>query len=223
MSELQVETLKLGELDTNCYIAWCTGTKQAVIIDPADAGETITEQILALQLQPSAILLTHAHFDHVLGTLATQLSFDIPVYLHPEDTFLLERAQSSAEHWLKHSVDPVPPPTHQLHDGQVVSFGNCSLQVIHTPGHTPGSCSFFFSPTNGLPDTEQFKFSEIPILFSGDLIFKEGIGSTNHKYSNKNKLFKSLQKIKDLRSIRIYSGHGEPFMSDDNSLLKRYS
>lgn len=212
MSKLQVETITLGELDTNCYIAWCDETKQAVIIDPADAGESIAEQILALQLQPAAILLTHAHFDHVLGTLALQLSFDLPVYLHPADNFLLEGAQKSAEYWLKHSVDPVPPATKALSEGTIISFGECSLQIIHTPGHTPGSCSFYWQTAN-----------EPPILFVGDVIFKEGIGRTDHKYSKKNDLFKSIEKILSLGSTRIYSGHGETFMSEDSSLLQYFN
>lgn len=220
MSQLHVELITLGELDTNCYLAWCDDTQETVIIDPADAGETIAEQILALQLKPTAILLTHGHFDHVLGTLSTQLSFDIPVYLHPADNTLLAKAQKSAEYWLKHSVDPIPPATHTLTDGQHIAVGHCLLQVIHTPGHTPGSCSFYWKPDSSLPDREHFRFSELPILFSGDSVFKDGIGSTNHAYSSKNDLFKSLQKIKSLGSTRIYSGHGEAFISDDNSLLQ---
>lgn len=218
MSQLQIETLSLGELDTNCYIAWCDETRRAVIIDPADAGESIAEQVLALQLEPTAILLTHAHFDHVLGLLATQLSFDIPVYLHPADTFLLEGAQKSAEHWLKHAVDPVPPATFDLTDGSTLKVGHTQLSVVHTPGHTPGSCSFYWQNSKK-SDSEKFTFAEPSVAFVGDLIFKDGIGSTDHRYSQKNDLFKSIQKIRDLGSTRIYSGHGESFLSADNSLL----
>jgi glyoxylase-like metal-dependent hydrolase (beta-lactamase superfamily II) len=218
MSKLQIETLSLGELDTNCYIAWCDDTKEAVIIDPADAGESIAEQVLALQLHPTAILLTHAHFDHVLGALAVQLSFDIRLYLHPADNTLLSNAQKSAEYWLKHAVDPVPPATHQLNEGDIITVGECELLVIHTPGHTPGSCSFYYKNTS-LSNRDDFTFSEPSAVFVGDVIFKDGIGRTDHSYSKKKDLYTSIQKIKDLGSVRVYSGHGESFMSEDNSLL----
>lgn len=219
MSKLQIETLTLGELDANCYIAWCEETLQAVIIDPADAGESIAERIVALQLEPRAILLTHAHFDHVLGTLALQLSFDIPVYLNNADNFLLEGAQKSAEHWLKHTVDPVPPANYSLDENQIITVGNCELQVLQTPGHTPGSCSFFWESTQK-SDRLSFTFAEPSALFVGDLIFQNGIGSTDHRYSKKNDLFTSIQKIRDLGQTRVYAGHGEAFFSEDNSLLK---
>lgn len=222
MSKLQIETMSLGELDTNCYLAWCDETKLCVIIDPADAGESIAEQILHLQLQPTAVLLTHAHFDHVLGTLAVQLSFDIPVFLHSADNKLLAGAQKSAEHWLKHTVDPVPPATFELHDGSVIKVGHTQLEVIHTPGHTPGSCTFFWRQTQ-TSSAQDFVFAEPSAAFVGDLIFQNGVGRTDHGYSNKNALFKSIQRIRELGPARIYAGHGESFFSQDNSLLQKGS
>lgn len=219
MAKLQIESLTLGELDTNCYIAWCNETLQAVIIDPADAGESIADRVVSLQLEPKAILLTHAHFDHVLGTLALQLSFDIPVYLNSADAFLLEGAQKSAEHWLKHTVDPVPPANFSLQENQIITVGNCELQTIQTPGHTPGSCSFFWK-SNEKSDSRDFSFAQPSALFVGDVIFQNGIGSTDHKYSKKSDLFKSIQKIRDLGHLRIFPGHGEAFLSEDNSLLR---
>lgn len=222
MSQLQIETISLGELDTNCYLAWCEETKEALIIDPADAGESIADQVLALQLQPSAILLTHAHFDHVLGLLATQLSFDVPAYLHEADTFLLKEAQKSAEYWLKHPVDPVPEATFGLYDGAVIKVGQCQVSVVHTPGHTPGSCAFLWQQTQP-PGPSNFSFTEPSALFVGDVIFENGIGSTDHRYSSKKELFSSIQKLRQLGPLRVYPGHGPSFLSQDNSLLQRSS
>lgn len=219
MSRLGLESFVLGEMDTNCYLLWCEDTREAVIIDPADAGESIAEEVLARQLQPVAIVLTHGHFDHVLGSLALQLSFDIPIYLHPDDNFLLAKAQSSAEYWLKHPVDPVPEANLALADQQVIEFGNCALKVIHTPGHTPGSCCLMYAPEATVNDNEQFVFSEMPYLFDGDVIFKEGIGRTDFQYSKKNQLYKSFQIIKNLGVVRIFPGHGESFVSSDQEIL----
>lgn len=219
MSNLGLQSMVVGELQTNCYLLWCENTREAVIIDPGDAGESIAEQILTLQLQPQAILLTHAHFDHVLGSLALQMSFDIPIYLHHADTELLKNAHNSAEHWLKHQVDPVPEANFPLEHNQEITFGECSVRVLHTPGHTPGSCSFLYQP-DSTPDTEeQFKFTELPYLFDGDVIFKDGIGETKHSYSNKKEMFASLRAIKDLGVVRIFPGHGESFVSSDQEVL----
>jgi glyoxylase-like metal-dependent hydrolase (beta-lactamase superfamily II) len=101
----------------------------------------------------------------------------------------------------------------------VIEFGNCALTVIHTPGHTPGSCCLMYTPEAAVDDTDQFIFSEMPYLFDGDVIFKEGIGRTDFQYSKKNLLYKSFQTIKNLGVVRIFPGHGESFVSSDQEIL----
>ena len=92
---LQVTTLSLGELNTNCYLAWCPITQEALIIDPADSAETISEEILRLGLQPLAILLSHGHFDHILGTLELKLAFNLRFY-PSKDLFLVDTSSIAA-------------------------------------------------------------------------------------------------------------------------------
>ena len=195
-----VTTLTLGALDTNCYLAWCPETLEAVVIDPADAGDTISEEILRLGLKPTAILLTHGHFDHVLGLLEVKLNFDdIPIFLHQADVFLIKGAKKSAEHWLHRQADPVPLPTNFLKEGSTFSFGNCTLQTIETPGHTPGSVSFVSEVS---PDDIQ--------IFCGDTIFKNGVGRTDFSYSSTVELEKSLKKLLEYPATTLLlSGHGE--------------
>lgn len=195
-----VETLTLGALDTNCYIVWCPQTLECVIIDPADSAQTIIDRIQQLKLKPISILLTHGHFDHVLGVLELYLAFDLPFYLHKNDLQLIKTAQKSAEHWLKKACDPVPTPTHFLAENSAFSFGTCQLVVIETPGHTPGSVSFM-SAQNSQGDS---------ILFSGDTLFKNGVGRTDFTYSSPKDLEKSVQKLlKYPPNTVIFSGHGD--------------
>jgi hydroxyacylglutathione hydrolase len=198
---MQIETFTLGELQTNSYLLTQESSSEALLIDPADGSDWLNEELLRRGLQLKAVLLTHGHFDHVLALLGLKLAWQMPILLHPADNFLLERAAASAEHWLKHSVDPVPAADQEIEDQEQLSIAGFSFQVIALPGHTPGSVGFLF------PKEKMF--------FSGDTLFQDGVGSTQHHYSNKTALFKSLQKIKTLSEAQkiaeIYPGHGESF------------
>ena len=124
--DLQIDRLKLGPFETNCYILSCRQTGDSVLVDaPADAAEILK----GLEgTNPRYILITHNHMDHLgaLSELGTKLG--IPVAAHPLDAKKL----------------PSKPET-DLHDGDTLSFGNIELRVLHTPGHTPGSLSFLTS------------------------------------------------------------------------------
>ena len=194
-----IETYSLGQLDTNCHIVWCPETLEAIIIDPADEGGFITEEITRLQLIPLCIVFTHGHFDHVLGSLELKLNFDIPIFMHPEDSELLSKAQESAKYWLKtNDVPPVPLQTQPISEEVELKFGNYSLRVIETPGHTKGSiCLYMAEPE--------------PILFTGDTLFKNGVGRTDFAYSSPRKLYASLEKLFTTlpEGTECYTGHGE--------------
>src|SRR3989344_2226342 len=167
MPKTEILKLTLGELDTNCYLVWCPTTFETLIIDPADSGDFITETLLSRQLHPVAIILTHGHFDHVLGLLELKLNFPVPIMMAKTDQFLLAQAARSAHHWLKHPVDPVPPADSFLKDGQKITFGHSMLTVMATPGHTPGSVCLH---------NDDF-------ILTGDTLFKDGVGRTDFHYS----------------------------------------
>lgn len=194
---MQIETFKLGQLDTNCYLVWCEETQEAIVIDPADEGGFISEEILRLSLKPVAIVLTHGHFDHILGLLELKLNFQVPIMVHEADLFLVESVQQRAQHWLKTQVDPAPKPDKLLKEGDKVRFGKEVLSVIHTPGHTPGGICLYNNE----------------VMFTGDTLFRDGvIGRTDLSYSSPKKMRQSLIKIKELPGSRqMYAGHGESF------------
>lgn len=197
-NNLQIETLTLGQLETNCYIVWCKKTRECIIIDPADAADYITQTILDLELTPLCIVFTHGHFDHVLGSLELKLNFNLPIFMHQADTDILKNAQKSAQYWLKQQVDPVPDKTLPISEGGKLKIGNSVLEIHETPGHTPGSiCLFANEPQL--------------ILFTGDTLFQAGVGRTDFEYSSPKEMQNSIQKIfKNFPGKTIcYPGHGE--------------
>ncbi|HYD34704.1 MAG TPA: MBL fold metallo-hydrolase [Vitreimonas sp.] len=205
---LTIETLPLGELSTNCYLAWCPSTLTAVIIDPADSGDFITERILHHQLTPKYILLTHGHFDHVLAVLELKLNFQLPILMHPADNALLKTARQSTQHWLHRDPGPVPPADQALHAGQTIAIGKEHLTVLETPGHTPGSVSFYNQE----------------VIFSGDTLFATGVGRTDFKYSDEEKLHHSLTKLLDLPpTLTLLPGHGEACRLQDCDWAREHS
>lgn len=190
----QIITLPLGALDTNCYLVSDEQSGDTLIIDPADTGDFINQTILDRHLTPQAIVLTHGHFDHVLALLEVKLAWNIPIYLHAADNFLLAQAADSALHWLGQSVDPVPPADIDLSTIDSLSVGEFQFTIVHTPGHTPGSICLY---------NEE-------VIFTGDTLFKDGIGRTDFRYSDPQLLKHSLQQIFQLpKHLIAYPGHGE--------------
>lgn len=197
MSDLIIKSYTLGELATNCYLIWDKKTLEAVIIDPADSGDLLSEEILANNLKLEKILLTHGHFDHILGLLEIKLNFpEVPIYLHEADQFLIKDAKKSAMHWLKRVVDPVPKPDLELVPGQTISCGSHQFSILALPGHTPGSIGFYSH--------------EQQLLFSGDTLFKNAVGRTDFSYSDHNLLKQSLKTLFQLpTNTVVLAGHGD--------------
>lgn len=197
MSDLKIKTLSLGELNTNCYIIWDKETLKAWVVDPADSGDLISEEIVREGLHLEKIILTHGHFDHILGLLEVKLNFPhAPIYLHKKDLFLVKSVQERVNFWLKRKVDPVPLPDTNYKEDSTLKLSGKEFKVIETPGHTPGSVCLYCSQEN--------------LLISGDTLFKHAIGRTDFKYSDHEKIKKSLEKLINLpANTIIYPGHGK--------------
>lgn len=193
---MSYERLTLGSLDTNCYLILDDETRKVTVIDPADEGEFISEKIQRNNLTLEKIILTHAHFDHILAILTLKLNFNAPIIMHKKDLFLYKKAISSAKHWLNRKIEPLPVPDQFIQGGDQITVGSTTLQIIETPGHTPGSISLH-NKNKG-------------ILFTGDTLFKNAVGRTDFEYSKPLDMVDSLKKLANLPpETIILPGHGD--------------
>ena len=191
--------LVTGQMVSNCYFVVDRDTKKGVVIDPGDDAEYIIETITSLSIAPKAIFLTHGHFDHTMAALPVQKTFDLPLYLHHDDRFLLDRMEESARHFLGiGQVDPPANVTHGVTNKLALRIGNTALTALSTPGHTPGSVTIVVNRGEA--------------LFVGDVMFGGGsVGRTDFSYSDTATLKKSIQLILGFAGkTPLYPGHGEP-------------
>lgn len=194
---VQMDILQLGLLGANCYLLW--EGSDCVAIDPGGEANRVLARIGELGAELRAIVLTHGHFDHVgaVGELAEATG--CRVYLPAEDTALPPQI----------TAGPIPY-TDLFGDGDVLRFGNISLQAILTPGHTPGSCCL---------KTGSW-------LFTGDTLFRGSIGRTDLPCGDWDQMWDSLGKIAALEGdLFVYPGHGDATTLDreraENPYLSR--
>jgi len=158
---LRFETFPVGPISANCVLVWDPEAGTGVVVDPGEEAGRIRGRVEKLGFQVTALLQTHAHFDHLGAAKELQDAWRCPVFLHPADAYLVETLDMQTGLF---GMPPVPPPvTTELHPGDV----HHGLRALHTPGHTPGSCCF-------LGDFEQG-----PVLLSGDTLFQGGVGRTD--------------------------------------------
>ena len=196
---MQVTSLSLGPIGTNCYLAADSDTKHAVVVDPGwDAPQILaTAERLGLSLQ--AIWLTHAHFDHIGGVAGLVRALHLPVALHSLD-LPLYRARGGAQ-LFGIPVEPGPEPSIRLEEytnleNGELEIGELRFEVRFVPGHTPGHVAFY-EKTAGA-------------IFGGDVLFQNSIGRTDLPGGNYETLIHSIQThfltLPD--STLVYSGHG---------------
>jgi glyoxylase-like metal-dependent hydrolase (beta-lactamase superfamily II) len=192
-----ISCFRVGPLDTNCYFLVTEKSRFAAVVDPGDDAEYLVDLISASGILPKLIVLTHGHFDHVLAAKTLESVFQIPVFCDSRDKFLLDRMKETAEYYLGHAVPDEPPLN--IKNIFAVDFRKYEvpeLVIIHTPGHTPGGISLY------LPNES--------LIITGDLVFADGaIGRTDHSYSNRSELNRSLKTVFTLPDDTvIYPGHG---------------
>ena len=188
-----IKTIVVGPLDVNCYIFGCEDTKVAAIIDPGDNADEIIKTIDKEGLNPELIINTHAHFDHIGGVKAIQEHFKIDFFLHKEDLYLVENASEQATAF---GLSPISKPDVNkfVNNGDKISLGDKVINVIHTPGHSPGGVCYHVDNN----------------VFVGDTMFASSIGRTDLPGGSYETLISSIKErlfpLGD--STTVYPGHG---------------
>ena len=202
----KIHTIVVGRLQTNCYIL--QSKTAAIIVDPGDEPERIISFVHDVKLKPSQIIATHTHFDHVLGVDTVRANLRIPFLIHQDDLSMLESMQSRVRQFMGLEVPPPPKVDRFLKDGDSIELGDESVQVLHTPGHSPGSISL----------------AGEGYVFTGDALFNQSIGRTDLPGGDLKTLVHSIRerlfKLDD--NTTVYPGHGPKTTIGDEKLTNPF-
>ncbi len=191
-----VACVTVGVFQENCYLYACPQTREAVIIDPGDEPERILETIQELQIVPKYIINTHGHLDHIGAIDAVSAVYPVPLAIHPADVPMY--TDETAAKMYKRAAPLVKrQPDILLKEGDRITFGTLTLEVLHTPGHTPGGICLVSRPY---------------CVFSGDTLFYRSIGRTDLGGGNYEQLVTSIrQKLYTLEDdLVVFPGHDRP-------------
>lgn len=188
-----IKELPVGPIMANCFILGCEKTGEAVVIDPGDEADKILMTLAESNLKVKYIINTHGHFDHVGANKRMKDVTGADILIHPDDAPMLGQLTMMATAFGL-SAENSPPADRQIGDGDEISFGDITLKVIHTPGHTPGGVSFYTDKS----------------VFVGDTLFAGSIGRTDLPGGDFNTLIRSIQgRLFSLGDdVRVYCGHG---------------
>jgi hydroxyacylglutathione hydrolase len=185
-----------GPIDTHAYLIGCPATREAAIIDaPAGVMQGILNAVEHEQLTVKMILITHSHWDHIADAAKLKEKLGIPLYIHALDRENLKKPGSDGLP-LFFPVDGVEAD-HGIKQGDKLEVGHLQLEVIETPGHTPGGVCFWIVKEK--------------VLFSGDTLFQGSMGRVDFPMSNPQFMWESLKKLAKLPpDTKVYPGHGAP-------------
>lgn len=187
--------LPLGPIQTNCYL-FSNDEKECLVIDPGGDANKLISILQQQHLKPVAILLTHAHFDHIGAVDEIRNEWKIPVYVHKNEKDWLTNPSLNASQNFMGGAVTVSEADELIKSEGTLTIGSFSLEVYETPGHSPGSVSYYSV--------------EAGLVFSGDALFAGSIGRTDLLDGNHDQLIKSIQdKLLTLpEDTLVLSGHG---------------
>jgi glyoxylase-like metal-dependent hydrolase (beta-lactamase superfamily II) len=191
---LIIKTLAVGPIQTNCYVIGCPNTLKGAVIDPGWEASTILTEAQTAGLTIKYVLNTHAHWDHVSANADLLEATGALLAIHPNDRPLLS-ARGGADLW-QIPVKSSPEPDIELKAGQMIQIGQLRIQVLFTPGHTPGHVSFYDADAG--------------VVFDGDVLFRQGIGRTDLPGGDHATLMRSIHDVLMALPAEtvIYPGHG---------------
>lgn len=193
MGKLELQKCTLGPVFTNCYFAMNKETKELLIVDPADAPEKIFRKVAEMGGTPVGILLTHGHFDHIQAVEDVKEKYGVSVYACKEEAEMLyEPTMNMTIHYGKKTSIK---PDRLLRDLDVFEAAGFSVQMLHTPGHTTGSCCYYLKDEG--------------VLFSGDTLFCGSVGRTDFPGGSTAAIVRSLHRLVDNlpKETEVYPGH----------------
>lgn len=194
MTGASVRRLVLGALETNCWLVSETVAGPLIVIDPAGDAEALLDEVSGRDVV--AVVLTHGHFDHLGAATALVRATGAPLVVHEADAAAVTDAvRNGGAMFGLPAVGPAPDRV--VRDGETITVGALALQVIHTPGHTPGSICLLASAP------------EPPQLFSGDTLFARGVGRTDLAGGDARALQRSIARLAGLDPVtEVHPGHG---------------
>ncbi len=190
---MEVHKIEVMPLGTNCYFAFDESTREGIVIDPGGSSDLIMKKIDELKMKVVAIVNTHGHWDHVGANQTVSEKMGVPVFIHEDDAdYLTDPAKNISN--MMGTQSQTKAADHLLKEGDTVTFGSCKLEVIHTPGHTPGGICLY---GHG-------------VLFCGDTLFYRSIGRTDLPGGDFHTLIESIKnKIFTLPGdTLVCPGHG---------------
>ncbi len=195
MAELKIGRIVIGSVQTNCYFVYREGSGDVIFFDPADRGDYLYETLKEKGLHVGGILLTHAHFDHIWGCDRLRKLSGAPLYACEAEKPLCEDADTNVSAQVGRPCTVIPD--RYLKDGEEITIAGMTCRLIATPGHTAGSCCYYFE--------------EAGFLIAGDTLFAESVGRTDLATGSMSDLMRSVrEKLFVLPDdTKVYPGHGE--------------
>lgn len=196
MVNFKIEEYQVGMIGTNCYFLINEDSKEMIVVDPGGNAPMLAQKIRAAGYQPKAVLLTHGHFDHAMGAEELAKEFGISIYVHEADQKTLEDPSYNVSGMTGRQM--VFHADKSFTEKDVLELAGFQIEVLHTPGHTPGGACFYLK--------------EEKVLFSGDSLFNGSIGRTDFPGGSASQLVRAVKdKLMCLPDeVKVYPGHDMP-------------